>query len=257
LKKYYKDINLPKFSKEPIEGVKNCLRTSPKYSLPGLLESIFDIKEDSLNEIQRTFDKHKDVISGNELHAFYQEYIEGYNGVFHYDNDGFRYDVSINQGDIVKGKKGNANVSETAIRKLEAFGKDLFADFERPIQVEFVIHSDDFTVVQLRLLQNNAERTVRVSRPEECYVIGKTFSKGTIEVDVNNILILQSDGDSKLLLGKEALIIKDDVEFSHILALSKALKIPSIFATGEFQLPSEGKVKFYAYNEEAWITKID
>ena len=86
---------------------------------------------------------------------------------------------------------------------------------------------------------------------------GKTFSKGTKEVDVNNILILQSDGDSELILGKEALVIKDDVEFSHILALSKALKIPSIFATGEFQLPMEGKVKFYAYNEEAWITKID
>ena len=257
LKKYYKDIKLPLFSKEPIPGVKNCLRTSPKYSLPGLLESVFEINENSVSEIEATFEKHKDVRKRNELHIFYQEYIEGANGVFHCDRDGFRYDISENRGDIVQGKKGQAHVSETALRKLEKFGKQLYKDFDCPIQVEFVISSDDVYIVQLRLLENNAEITVILTAPDEFLVKGKTFSKGTPEVDVDKILILKSDGDSELLLGKEALIVKEDVEFSHILALSKALRIPSIYATGEVDLPATGKVKFTAYNKEGWITKID
>ena len=257
LKKYYPNVNLPKFSKEPIDGVKNCLRTSPKYSLPGLLESVFDVNENSVSEIEKTFEKYKDLRSGNELHLFYQEYVEGYNGVFHCDQDGFRYDISEVRGDVVKGVKGTANVSETALRKLKAFGEQLYKDFDRLVQVEFVAHSDDFTVVQLRLLENNAERTVRVTKPENCLVVGKTFSKGSVEVDVNDILVLDSDGESELLLNKKALIVKDDVEFSHILALSKALRIPSLFATGNVDLPTEGKVKFFAYNEEGWITNIE
>ena len=257
LKKYYTDIKLPKFSKELIPDVQNCIRTSPKYSLPGLLESVFNIDENSIAEIEATFEKHKDVRKGNELHYFYQEYIDGANGVFHCDRDGFRYDISENRGDIVQGKKGQSYVSETALRKLEKFGEQLYKDFDCPVQVEFVIHSDDAYIVQLRLLENNAEITVILRKPEETLVTGKTFSKGTPEVDVDKILILDSDGDSELLLGKEALIVKEDVEFSHILALSKALRIPSIYATGEVNLPTSGKVKFTAYNTEGWITKID
>lgn len=118
-----------------------------------------------------------------------------------------------------------------------------------------MIKDDTVWIVQLRILENNAEETVILNKPEETLIIGKTFSKGIIEVDTDKILILDSDGDSELLLGKEALIVKEDVEFSHILALSKALRIPSIFATGDFELP-EGKVRFTAYNKEAWITLI-
>lgn len=256
LKKYYKDIQLPQFSKEPIPGVKNCIRTSPKRSLPGLLESVFDINENSVTNIEATFEKYKDVIPKNELHYFYQEYLEGSNGVFHCDRDGFRYDISENRGDIVQGKKGKSFISDTAIRTLEKFGTQLYKDFDCPIQVEFVIQNDTAYIVQLRLLENNAEITVILTKPEETLVTGKTFSKGTPEVDVDKILILDSDGDSELLLGKEALIIKEDVEFSHILALSKALRIPSIYATGDIELPISGKVKFTAYNTEGWITKL-
>lgn len=257
IKKYYPKIQLPKFSKEPIEGVKNCLRTSPKYSLPGLLESVFDIKENSVQEIQATYEKHKNVRPGNELHVFYQEYIEGSNGVFHYDEEGFRYDISENRGDIVQGKIGNAHISETAIRKLKSLGELFYKDFENPIQVEFVIKGDDVWVVQLRILDNNAERTVRLSVPDEYLGIGKTFSKGSIEVDVDKILVIESDCDSEQILDKEALIVKNNVEFSHILALSKALRIPSIYGTGDIELPTEGKVKFVAYNEQGWILKYN
>lgn len=255
LKKYYTDINLPKFSKEEIPGVKNCLRTSPKFSLPGLLDSVFDITETSIGEMQATFEKYKDIHKGNELHVFYQEYIEGSNGVLHYDEEGFRYDISANRGDIVQGKKGDEFISETALGKLKNIGESLFLDFDEPVQLEFVINGDDVWIVQLRKLENNAERTVILNKPENCLAVGKTFSKGSIDVDVKDILILKSDGDSELLLGKKALIVTEDVEFSHILALSKSLKIPSIYATGKIELPSEGEVKFIAYNTEAWITK--
>lgn len=44
------------------------------------------------------------------------------------------------------------------------------------------------------------------------------------------------------------------VEFSHILALSQALKIPSIYGTGDFKLPA-GWVNMQAFNEDGYIHK--
>jgi hypothetical protein len=85
--------------------------------------------------------------------------------------------------------------------------------------------------------------------------MGKTFSKGRGTINVKDILVIDSDGESELLLGKKALIVKEDVEFSHILALSKALRIPSIYGTGDVDLPSEGDVDFIAYNKTGWIEK--
>jgi hypothetical protein len=260
LNKYYQTdlFKLPRFSKEPISEVKNCLRTSPKHSLPGLLESKFNLTENSVKELEETFEKFKDVRPGNQLHYFYQEYLEGPNGVFHYDRDGFRCSVSENQGDVVQGKTGNYQLSKEELNKLEAVGKELYEDLDKPIQVEFVLSDNEVYVVQLRLLRNNAERTVVVHTPEDTFLTGKTFSQGVLEnVNVEEILVLDSDGDSELLLGKKALIVKNEVEFSHILALSKALRIPSIFATGDFELPKTGEVKFYAYGPTGWVTKIN
>jgi hypothetical protein len=259
LEKFYKHrIKLPKFSKSPVENVKNCLRTSPKYSLPGLLESKFDLTENSVQELEQTFEKFKDIRSGNQLHYFYQEFLEGANGVFHIDQNGFRYDISEKRGDIVQGKSGNLTIFETTKRRLHKLAEMLYKDIDAPLQVEFVVNEDEVFVVQLRLLENNPERTVIVHKPENFMVDGKTFSHGTVEnLDVNDILVLDEDGDSELLLGKKALIVKRNVEFSHILALSKALRIPSFYAVEKFELPTSGKVNFKAYGPEAWITKAE
>ncbi len=260
LSKYYKShlFKLPRFSKEPINNVPNCIRTSPRFSLPGLLESKFEISENSIKELEETFAQYKYVRPGNKLYYFYQEYIDGPNGVFHYDSEGFRYSISENRGDIVQGKTGNYSISETALRKLEKIAKELYDDLDKDIQVEFVLCNDDVYILQLRLLENQPERTVVVHQLEDAYALGKTFSQGVLyNVDVNDILVLDSDGDSSLLLNKKALVIKSNVEFSHILALSKALKIPSIFATGNFELPKSGEVKFYAYGPTGWVTKTD
>lgn len=69
-------------------------------------------------------------------------------------------------------------------------------------------------------------------------------------------MIVDSDGVSELLIGKKALIVQGDVEFSHLLALSKALKIPSMYSTGKVDLSKYSKVKFISYNYEAWIESI-
>jgi hypothetical protein len=74
---------------------------------------------------------------------------------------------------------------------------------------------------------------------------------------LEDILVVESDAESKELIGKKALIVKSNVEFSHILALSKTLCIPSMFATGELDLNVlEGKnLNFCAKNKSAFITE--
>lgn len=254
LDKYFPEINLPKFSKEMIEGVKNCIRTSPKYSLPGLLESKFDIDGNSIKEICETFEKYKNVINGNELHYFYQEFIEGENGVAHYlKGEEFNYSVSSTRGDIVSGKKSTRTLPIDVIKKLSKICSNLYKKLDSDIQVEFVISDDKVYIVQLRILENPYERAVQIGKPENTIYTGRTFSKGTIEdVKKEDILVVHEDAQSELLLGKKALIVESDTEFSHILALSKSLGIPSIYATGKVRLPNV--VNIVAFNKEGFIT---
>jgi len=255
LKHFYPEINIPKISKTILDDVeKQCIRTSPKYSLPGLLESKFEINENSIKEIKMTFDKYKNVIKDNGLHFFYQEFINGDNGVCNYIDKIFDYKISSVQGDIVKGKTSNDKLKPKLVQELKKIAKSIGDDLDQSIQLEFVVNDEKIYIVQLRILKNNYENTVIIHMPKDVIVTGKTFSKGTIKVDVNDILVVQSDSDSKDLLGKKALIVKDDVQFSHALALSKALLIPSMYATGDFELPKSGKVNFVAYNKESWIT---
>ena len=81
---------------------------------------------------------------------------------------------------------------------------------------------------------------------EDSLVIGRTFCSPeystNIEVALKDILIVEQDCASEMLLGKKALIVENDTNFSHILALSKALRIPSMYATGKVRL--EGKTTF-------------
>jgi hypothetical protein len=44
------------------------------------------------------------------------------------------------------------------------------------------------------------------------------------------------DCSSEMLISKKALIVENHTNFSHILALSKALNIPSIYRTGKIIL---------------------
>ena len=88
--------------------------------------------------------------------------------------------------------------------------------------------------------------------------MGRAFSRGRAEaISVSDILIVKDECESEMLLGKKALIVDDDIAFSHILALSKALRIPSIYGTGRVDLSGHEKVNFTSIITEGFITSIE
>ncbi len=257
LQTFYPSILLPKFSRVELSDIeKQCLRTSPKKSLAGLLNSKFDINENSLKEMLEDWDKYKDVIPDNEFHYFYQEYINGDNGVsFYEEKECFSYDMSKNRGDIVSGVKGTSVLSPDNYDKLRSISSELYKHIKKPIQLEFVVDEEDILyIVQLRVLQNfNKEKTVIVATPKEAIYKGNSFSTGRVECDADEILIVDSEADSKMLLGKKALIVRENPTFSHILALSSCLGIPSM--TGVVIDRLEGRVVIDTEREEGYILK--
>lgn len=278
IKKYYPHINLPEFSKNQFQG-KVCIRTSPKYSMPGLLSSKFNITPSSINEIKAEFDIAIELMGqkkgDNELYWFYQEYIPGGNGVCHYfpdknnsDQQGrFTYAYSNGQGDIVKGIKSNTKISEEKEIELHQIAKELANDLNNPVQLEFVLsESNVLYIVQLRTLKNNPSDYGFKHQPRgKVLVTGTTFSTGleytpnTNDITADDILIVSEDADSSDLLGKKALIVESDMEFSHILALSKALGIPSLYNTGPVDVSQlQGKkLYFCANNIKGWVEVVD
>lgn len=255
LHKYYPQIKLPEFSLNPIEG-NACIRTSPRYSMPGLLNSKFEINENSIKEIEEDFQKYKDVIGGsygksyqNELHYFYQEFIEGKNGVAHFrpsDPDNYRersfsYSVSSNRGDVVDGVNSSEFLSYHVGKRLEVIISELSKDLKESVQVEFVVTpEDEIYIVQLRILKLEPTYVSYPIDEKNILYSGKSFSSGNEELKLEDVVIVDKDSpDSSILVGKKALIVKENVEFSHVLALSKALGIPSIYGVGEVELPEE------------------
>jgi hypothetical protein len=275
LKRFFPDVKTAEYSRLPNDKWETTIvRTSPKKSLPGLLNSIKAKTNDEINKavekIIADFEIHKDVLGRNKIHWFFQEYLEGKNGVVnciakpksHYPNEKtlspeylatLKYDIDIAcstiQGSIVEGHSGNVEIgfdNETYLRRLS---RKLAEIFGADIQLEFVIlPNDEVRIVQLRLFQNKPNRNFEPSdsQLEDALLTGKSFSSPeyskNVEVNLSDILIVEQDCASELLLGKKALIVENDTNFSHILALSKALNIPSMYATGKVNL--EGKTKF-------------
>lgn len=229
LKKFYK-FNVPEISLEPMDK-KYCIRTSPNKSIAGLLHSKFDITEDSEKEIWADWEKYKDVVKGNKLSLFYQEYLDGANGVAHYYKKGvFSYAVGENRGDIVNGKSSVALLSIENFTKLREICRTLHKDLGKQIQLEFVLTEDDaLWVVQLRVLETPDQDYLNPDTFKDVLAFGKSFTAGDVTCDLGEVLIVEEDSPSEALLGKKALIVKKDMEFSHILALSQSLGIPSIF----------------------------
>lgn len=264
LKRFYKNIRTPKFCKhvKDVDWSKSvCIRTSPIYSLPGLLNSKFDVKfsnyKKAITEIRNDYKRFADLIADNSLHYFFQEQLQGINGVCHVRGreKSFSYSASETRGDIVRGKRGQSRLNEKIVKELHSLAIDLHEDFDKSIQLEFVVSKGKLYIVQFRLLHNEPEETLlQYSEPPENVICsGVTFSFGKIDVNTNDILVVKNDGDSSLLIGKKALIVTDNVEFSHLLALSKALRIPSMYNTGKVILPANKIVKFISYNKKAWI----
>ena len=250
LEMVYPEIKLPKFSKSPLLDIKNCIRTSPLKSISGLLTSKFDITDNSVNEILSDFEQYKDVIKGNKIHWFYQEYLEGVNGVCNYMGTEFNYSCSTNRGDIVSGKKGNHKITNSEETYLNETAKKISDDLKRNIQLEFVITDNgDIYIVQLKVMGRSEPtnyRGMKLIIKDDIITTGKSFYRtNKYGIKLKDALVIDSDCESKELIGKEVLIVRDDVQFSHALALSYSLAIPSIYAVGDVELPEIFSIDTY------------
>tara|TARA_R110000851_G_scaffold47424_1_gene114997 strand:- start:576 stop:2225 length:1650 start_codon:yes stop_codon:yes gene_type:complete len=250
LEALYPEVKLPKFSLTEIEGVKNCLRTSPTDSISGLLNSKFDLTDTSIDEIKADFELYKDVVKGNKLHFFYQEYIEGVNGVCNFFDNKFNWSCSTNRGDVVLGKKGNHQLLDTEQAYLFKLCEKISGELKKNVQLEFVVtDSGEIYIVQLKTM-GDAERTnyrgMQLIIEEEIITTGKSFyGTNAFGLKRDEVLVIDSDCESKDLIGKKALIVRDDVQFSHALALSYTMRIPSIYAVGDIELPEVFSIDTY------------
>lgn len=266
LEKFYPQIKLPTFYRElPHECFEKhdriFIRTSPEKSMPGILHSKLATKETyhkCIAEIVQDYKGSQDIAKTDSFKIFFQEFLEGDNGVSihnafsnskHYE---FEYSISSEQGAIVNGKVSKQELNVKHIEELEKIGNTLSSDFSSKIQLEFVIHNDELYIVQLRILSAKPNWNTKTTEElEKALVSGKTFNAApeynhnSFEIDVNEILVVENEGDSNLLIGKKALIVTDDIAFSHLLALSIALDIPSIYATGDVsELFKHDRVRF-------------
>jgi phosphohistidine swiveling domain-containing protein len=253
IQKYFPHIKTVQISKEPIEGVKNCIRTSPKYSIAGVLTSIFDVQPDSVDKMKAEWEEKKNLVGrpdrwdsdkfhyDNELFWFYQKFEEGVNGVAHYIHDEFTYKCSENQGDIVQGKEGTVRLPKEHEDYLREFMKFIADNSRYKVQVEFVFNGDEVIIAQLRLLQESNVYSCSYIDEDRVIAEGKSFYQGTTDtLTVDDVLIVDRDSDSLDLIGKKALIVREDVEFSHLLAMSQNQKIPSIYGMkSDFELPEK------------------
>lgn len=227
--------------KTPNLDVNGIIRSSPTKSIPGALFSKVGDIEQVGEELKMCWDNLPNILTtDNKLHYFSQEFIEGLNGVFHYRKGKFTYQCSDEQGSVVAGKSKSIKVNPTTRKYLKEIGKVFSEYFERSVQCEFVVPTGDEVpvIVQLRLL--NAEySTLESSKiPDDALFTGKSFcsyvpygkwyNKNTCKG--SDILVVDEDcEDTTKLVGKKLLIVKKNMEFSHILALSKALNIPSMY----------------------------
>lgn len=272
LQKYFPLFKTPRIGTtlEEFEGhEKVFMRTSPMRSLPGLLNSKLILATPAELEttklfMEEEFEKYREIRGKNKFNWFLQEFLEGSNGVCHirkmpnisdiaYD---FSYQLSVNQGDVVSGKITHEKLSEVQEKYLQEIAETLIGEFRHSLQLEFVVHQEEIYIVQMRILENEYEIAVGITTPEDAIATGITFSKGSEEVAVADILVVAEDAKSEELLGKKALIVENHVEFSHILALAKALKIPAMYGTGKIDLSGLEAVKFTAYTRNAYICSI-
>lgn len=285
LKKFFPHIKTCEVSKDFREDWKaNFVRTSPKYSIPGLLNSIKANTEeearDAVIQIQKDFDKYKGVRGKNEINWFYQEYLEGENGVVNciktkevskYSREYavlMEYEIGIAcssvQGDIVGGKKPSFEISLDEAAELKTIARELATTFEEDIQLEFVRVADgDIRIVQFRTLKGSPQTNFEPQQDEldKAIVIGKTFCKPRyincgVEINSDEILIVEEDCEAEKLLDKKALIVENATNFSHILALSKALNIPSLYGTGKVDLPKNKQVWFNVEHGTGYVKII-
>ena len=283
LQKFYPEIKICEFSDTYQKSYgKTFVRTSPLRSMPGLLNSILVTSKKqadaAVKKIKSDYEAIGVLKSHNEIHHFYQKWEAGENGVVNciakpkseYPSTmspeytaTLKYDIyiacSAKQGDIVGGKAPSFELSQDDQQYLRSTIRQFSEDFGMDTQIEFVrVAEGDIRIVQLRTLKNKPGSVS--DHPEETMkgsiVRGKSFSYNDYSsstIKVSEILIVKEDGKAEDLIGKSALIVEADTNFSHILALSKAMNIPSMYATGKVDLSGMEEVHFNTSNKTAYI----
>jgi pyruvate,orthophosphate dikinase len=153
-------------------GTKLALRTSPTHSMPGILESHFDLqtKEEifkAIEEVKRVWDSEISVLWRKkfcpeaELAFILQECIEAerYGVLFTHDPVTGESKVSAswsgNRGYAVGGKSTQKmkDLSDTQKDKLRDFANRAIELFEMPLDIEFAFLDDILYILQIRPLK--------------------------------------------------------------------------------------------------------
>lgn len=242
--KRFTNTQTPEVSNSPMKGT-YALRTSPKDSMAGVLDSVFNVTKHTHNkhisEMMDNWEKYSDVVKGNELHIFSQEILEGKNGVCHYRQKGdWEYSVSKNRGDVVRGIKSKShtdNLSNCEYDYLRKLSGELYVMLGEQIQLEFVCNENGVHIVQLRTLSTPVVEEFIEINDKNIIGRGLSFNSGYQEVKLSDTLVVDNQCDSKELIGKKCLIVRDKVNFSHVLTFSETLNIPSILGVGDIDLP--------------------
>lgn len=251
LKRYYA-FNTPEISTKFMED-RFCIRTSPKRSMPGILNSYFNVGRENYIKSLRNIvldwkraEENTSLTKWNKLHTFNQKFIEGRNGVCHYRGKGdFTYDLG-DQGQVVKGEvtsksEWHGSDIETVHNKLRPIARELSKDLASQVQLEFVIHEEEVTIVQLRLIKMPTEEDFSESTNKDLEKVGfgNSFTSGRVICKEGEYIVVDNEVESRDVIGMKAIIVRDNVEFSHALALSQSLNIPSIYNVGNIELPKE------------------
>ncbi len=253
--KRFTELKLPLYSRTPLDG-KYCIRSSPNKSIGGLLTSHFDVDKlthkNVVEKMESEFKIYENLVVNNKFNYFCQEVIDGMNGVANYDGKIFHIAISDIRGESVGGKIG-VEVPNVVKFYIENILKELYKDFRQTTQIEFVFDGFDVYIVQLRTFwEHEIDMTIEI--PEDS-IKGNAFTRGECETTLEKCLVIESDFneiiESKDLIGKDALIVKDNVSYSHALALSKSLRIPSIFGIGDVKLGN--KIYINTKGKEAFI----
>ncbi len=256
LEYFFPEINIPKYSNEYFYGC-GILRTSPFKSMPGVLDSLLvdgNNWQSKIVEIQNKFDSVKEKFPNNKLGYFFQELVDGKNGVCGITGNVFSAQYA-SRGQIVGGAKGE-QLPSTIHNKIEQLVTDIHNKMKCDIQLEFVVDKDNKVwIVQFRVFKNK-DLYYNLDKLNYKPFCGEMKGKVTVGVDC---LYIPSGEAEKInpieALDKSLVIVTDDIEFCHLLCFCKVNNIPAIYAYNE---PLQnGDVVYFDYSNFNKIKKIN
>jgi hypothetical protein len=254
-------FNVPEISTSYFKGA-GFVRSSPEKSLPGLLESYRIEDEQQVSEIiekmKSDYNNYENIVKWNSFNYFFQEFVEGKTGVAHYTTDRvFSYDLSNKNYDVVEGKSGGERLSANVEKELELMMHELHVDFgfNYDIQLEFCVNEKgEIVVLQFRTFEVEKEEIKIPEINGEILCEGIAFNQGVVEnIYGKEILVVDQDATPSQLIGKKALVVTGDGQYSHVLSLSRVMNIPSIYKTGNVEVD---ELKTYSVVSNKEISKL-